>query len=161
MLNMATLNIGTMKPRTNEAFKYQLMRRIDICGVQKTTWKGNSTWTIAGIKILCIFYVYNTTLPWVLQVFKQLTGSKNEYLSMDLPIFRSKWRNFKTFSERKFIHQISTWITSIQSKSTSCLIRCFVSWGRIEICMTSSVTLKRNQLRFSSFPGQYYHFVPQ
>ena len=40
---MTMLNIGTKKPRTNEAFKYQLIRRIDICCVQKATWKGNST----------------------------------------------------------------------------------------------------------------------
>ena len=48
------LNIGTMKPRTNEAFKNQLKRRTDICCVQETTWKSSSTWTIAGVKIVYI-----------------------------------------------------------------------------------------------------------
>ena len=81
MLNVAMLNIGTMKPRTNGAFKYQLMRRIDILEIRKNNvistnpfvyWRRVSRTTLYAFS--SHFIVYNFFL---LQVISSILTVKS------------------------------------------------------------------------------------
>ena len=45
---MASLNVGTMRGKAGEIVETLARRRIDICAVQETRWKGCSTRMITG-----------------------------------------------------------------------------------------------------------------
>ena len=47
-LRIASLNVGTMRGRASEIVETLARRRIDICAVQETRWRGCSTRMITG-----------------------------------------------------------------------------------------------------------------
>ena len=47
-LRIASLNVGTMRGKASEIVETLARRRIDICAVQETCWRGCSTRMITG-----------------------------------------------------------------------------------------------------------------
>ena len=58
-LRIASLNVGTLKDRSNEVVETMPRRRIDLCCIPECRWRGTSARTIDGKDSKCFGSVTN------------------------------------------------------------------------------------------------------